>query len=172
MGKYLRMLVYSEPLGFTKRQRNNRIAVRGVEDLKLRLTRADLHIRTRLREIREALTNEQFSDWLSSVDSTITEVREAFAFYSRNSLHGIPFGGGQCSASPVRFLLQVNYCKEIPPDSIPFKPSMAFLSHESVHSKSIFAISGWKDTKYWVPKKHTSRCNGRALSANWSDPAA
>ncbi|KAJ7756504.1 hypothetical protein DFH07DRAFT_1027619 [Mycena maculata] len=57
-------------------------------------------------------------------------------------------------------------------DSIPFKPSMAFPSHESVHGKSLFAISGWKDTKYWVPKKHTSRCNGRALSANRSDPAA
>ncbi|KAJ7758473.1 hypothetical protein DFH07DRAFT_958329 [Mycena maculata] len=47
--------------------------------LQLRLVCADGHIRLRLCEIRQALTNEQFSDRLSSINSTISDVRAEFS---------------------------------------------------------------------------------------------
>ncbi|KAJ7834942.1 hypothetical protein B0H13DRAFT_2369543 [Mycena leptocephala] len=46
--------------------------------LQLRLQRADIHVRSYLLSIRETLTNEQFSEQVSSVDSTISEVRREF----------------------------------------------------------------------------------------------
>ncbi|KAJ6483743.1 hypothetical protein C8R47DRAFT_1131852 [Mycena vitilis] len=46
--------------------------------LQLRLKRANDHIRSCLSSIRENLTGNPFSDRVSSVDSTISEVREAY----------------------------------------------------------------------------------------------
>ncbi|KAJ7103669.1 hypothetical protein B0H15DRAFT_977057 [Mycena belliarum] len=46
--------------------------------LQLRLVRADKHIRSYLSSIRAHYTGEEPSDVISSVDSTISEVREAF----------------------------------------------------------------------------------------------
>ncbi|KAJ7464559.1 hypothetical protein FB451DRAFT_1042144, partial [Mycena latifolia] len=46
--------------------------------LQLRLERADVHIRSQLKSIRKTLTGELSSDHVSSIDSTISEVRELF----------------------------------------------------------------------------------------------
>ncbi|KAJ7878922.1 hypothetical protein B0H13DRAFT_2346314 [Mycena leptocephala] len=46
--------------------------------LQMCLARADVHVRSYFRGIRETLTNEQFSEQISSVDSTISEVRRDF----------------------------------------------------------------------------------------------
>ncbi|KAJ7239991.1 hypothetical protein B0H12DRAFT_1024988, partial [Mycena haematopus] len=46
--------------------------------LQMRLQRADKHIALYLRSIKETLTNEEFSETCSSVDSTISEVRREF----------------------------------------------------------------------------------------------
>ncbi|KAJ7843046.1 hypothetical protein B0H13DRAFT_2364945 [Mycena leptocephala] len=46
--------------------------------LQMCLARANVHVRSYFRGIRETLTNEQFSEQISSVDSTISEVRRDF----------------------------------------------------------------------------------------------
>ncbi|KAJ7077982.1 hypothetical protein B0H15DRAFT_745164, partial [Mycena belliarum] len=49
-----------------------------LSSLQLRLTRADKHIRSYLQGIRTLYTGTEPSETISSVDSTISEVREAF----------------------------------------------------------------------------------------------
>ncbi|KAJ7092803.1 hypothetical protein B0H15DRAFT_741815, partial [Mycena belliarum] len=49
-----------------------------LSSLQLRLTRADRHIRSYLQRIRQIYTGREPSEALTSVDSTISEVREVF----------------------------------------------------------------------------------------------
>ncbi|KAJ7920731.1 hypothetical protein B0H13DRAFT_2319013 [Mycena leptocephala] len=96
--------------------------------LQLRLYRADVHIRSYLLSIRETLTNEQYSERVSSVNSTVSEVRREF-------------GGQHPRKELYRLLLRDNYGQR------------ASLIDDAARRRMIEVLAEDPKPRYYKPRK-------------------